>query len=57
MRIDDVDEVADTSGCMVGAVEMDVDAAGLIRKSPQLFSAFSREPVSCQYPSDMTESG
>ena len=33
MRIDDVDEVADTSGCMVGAVEMDVDAAGLVDKS------------------------
>ena len=33
MRVDDVDEVADASRGVGSSVEMDMDAAGLVRKS------------------------
>lgn len=44
MRVDDIHEIADAPWRMAGSVEMDVDAAGLIRKSPS-FSQPSRESL------------
>lgn len=46
MRIDNVYEVADASRGMVGSVEMDMDTAGLVRKS----AGFPEPPCQSLHP-------